>query len=150
MMMVIGMFLAAEPRLYDRGIAWMLPLRHRDGFYRIAEHVGFTLRRLLFGRLVGMVFEGVFTFIMLSLGGVPMAALLGLVTGVLAFIPNIGAIVSGVLMVAVGFSAGTEHGPVGDLRLFLRPEHRWLSGRALHRPADGRPRARGRAWRCSC
>jgi predicted PurR-regulated permease PerM len=109
-MIVIGIFLAAEPRIYDRGIAWMLPLRARSGFYRIAEHVGFTLRRLLFGRLVGMIFEGVFTWIMLSLGGVPMAALLGLVTGVLAFIPNIGAITSGVLMVAVGFSAGAHEG----------------------------------------
>ena len=39
-----------------------------------------------------------------------MAALLGLVTGVLAFIPNIGAITSGVLMVAVGFSAGPHQG----------------------------------------
>jgi predicted PurR-regulated permease PerM len=109
-MLVIGIFLAAEPRLYDRGIAWMLPLRARSGFYRIAEHAGFTLRRLLFGRLMGMIFEGVFTWIMLSIGGVPMAGLLGLVTGVLAFIPNIGAITSGVLMVAVGFSAGPHQG----------------------------------------
>ena len=109
-MIVIGVFLAAEPKIYDRGIAWMMPLRHRSGFYRIAEHAGFTLRRLLFGRLIGMIFEGVFTWAMLSLGGVPMAALLGLVTGVLAFIPNIGAITSGVLMVAVGFSAGTNQG----------------------------------------
>ena len=109
-MVVIGIFLASEPRLYDRGIAWMLPLRARSGFYRIAEHVGFTLRRLLFGRLIAMVFEGVFTWFMLTLGGVPMAGLLGLVTGVLAFIPNIGAITSGVLMVAVGFSASSGQG----------------------------------------
>jgi predicted PurR-regulated permease PerM len=45
-----------------------------------------------------------------GLGPIPMAALLGLVTGVLAFIPNIGAITSGVLMVAVGFSAGPQQG----------------------------------------
>ena len=116
-MIVIGIFLAAEPRIYDRGIAWMLPLRARAGFYRSAEHVGFTLRRLLFGRLVGMIFEGFFTWFMLAyvsqivgVGPVPMAALLGLVTGVLAFIPNIGAITSGVLMVAVGFSAGPHQG----------------------------------------
>ena len=109
-MIVIGIFLASEPRLYDRGIAWMLPLRARAGFYRIAEHAGFTLRRLLFGRLVAMVFEGVFTWFMLTLGGVPMAGLLGLVTGVLAFIPNIGAITSGILMVAVGFSASYGQG----------------------------------------
>jgi len=109
-MIVIGIFLASEPRIYDRGIAWMLPLRARSGFYRIAEHVGFTLRRLLFGRLMAMVFEGVFTWFMLTVGGVPMAGLLGLVTGVLAFIPNIGAITSGLLMVAVGFSAGASQG----------------------------------------
>jgi predicted PurR-regulated permease PerM len=110
MIIVIGIFVATEPRLYDRGVAWMLPLRHRHKFYVIADHVGFTLRRLLFGRIVGMLFEGLFTWAMLWLGGVPMAALLGLLTGLLAFIPNIGAIISGVLMVAVGFSAGTDQG----------------------------------------
>jgi predicted PurR-regulated permease PerM len=57
-----------------------------------------------------MLFEGVFTWFMLAIAGVPMAGLLGLVTGVLAFIPNIGAIVSGVLMIAVGFSASTNLG----------------------------------------
>jgi predicted PurR-regulated permease PerM len=109
-MIVIGIFLASEPRLYDRGVAWMLPLRNRARFYRIAEHVGFTVRRLLFGRLVAMVFEGIFTWLMLTIGGIPMAGLLGLVTGVLAFIPNIGAITSGLLMIAVGFSSSAHQG----------------------------------------
>jgi predicted PurR-regulated permease PerM len=117
LMIVIGIFIAIEPRIYDRAIAWMLPLRHRTRFYRIANHAGYTLRRLLFGRLVGMIFEGVFTWFMLAyvsqlfgLHPIPMAALLGLITGLLAFIPNIGAIVSGVIMVAVGFSAGPSEG----------------------------------------
>ena len=109
-MIVIGIFIAAEPRLYDRGIAWMLPLRYRHKFYLILEKVGWTLRRLLFGRLIVMVVEGVATGMLLWLAGVPMAALLGLITGLLAFIPNIGAIVSGALMVAVGFSAGPNQG----------------------------------------
>ena len=39
-----------------------------------------------------------------------MAALLGLLTGLLAFLPNIGAPISGVLMVLVGFSGGNEMG----------------------------------------
>jgi predicted PurR-regulated permease PerM len=39
-----------------------------------------------------------------------MAGLLGLLTGLLAFLPNIGAIVSGVLTVLVGFSAGVDTG----------------------------------------
>ena len=126
LMLVIGIFLAVEPRLYDRGIAWMLPLRHRQRFYRLANQVGFTLRRLLFGRLVGMVFEGVFTWFMLAyvgqlvgVGPVPMAALLGLITGLLAFLPNIGAITSGLIMVAVGFSAGPEQGVWAIIVYFL-------------------------------
>ena len=39
-----------------------------------------------------------------------MAVLLALLTGLLAFVPNIGAIVSGVLMVLVGFSGGPQMG----------------------------------------
>ena len=57
-----------------------------------------------------MVFEGVFTWFMLSSAACRWRRCLGLVTGVLAFIPNIGAITSGVLMVAVGFSAGPNQG----------------------------------------
>ena len=110
MILVIGIFVAIEPKLYDRGVAWMLPTDRRDGFYDLSNKVGFTLRRLMFGRIIGMVVEGVGTWLMLLAGGVPMAALLGLLTGLLAFVPNIGAIVSGVLMVAVGFSAGTDAG----------------------------------------
>jgi predicted PurR-regulated permease PerM len=110
LVLVIGIFIAAEPRLYERGVAWMLPLRKRDAFYRTASRMGHTLRHLMFGRLIGMAVEGVGTWLLLWAGGVPMAALLGILTGLLAFIPNIGAIVSGVLMVLVGFSAGTDAG----------------------------------------
>lgn len=110
LILTIGLYIAFEPRLYERGIAWMLPHRSRSEFHVTADRMAYTLRRLLAGRLVGMAFEGVFIFIMLFLGGVPLAALLGIVTGLLAFIPNIGAIVSGVLMVLVGFSGGTGMG----------------------------------------
>lgn len=110
MILVIGIFIAVEPRLYQRGVAWMLPLGSRERFYSTAENMGFTLRRLMAGRLVGMAVEGVGTWILLALGGVPMAALLGILTGLLAFIPNIGAIVSGVLIVLAGFSVSTNAG----------------------------------------
>ena len=126
LIIVIGIFIAIEPHIYDRGIAWMLPLRYRDRFYAIGSRVGFTLRRLLAGRIIGMVFEGVFTWFMLAyvsqlfgVGPIPMAALLGLITGILAFIPNIGAIVSGLLMVAVGFSAGPAEGVFAIIVYFL-------------------------------
>lgn len=110
MIVVIGLFIAAEPRIYERGIAWMLPIRMRDPFYRTADRMGYTLRRLMMGRLIGMTVEGVGTWLLLWIGGVPMAALLGLLTGILAFLPNIGAIISGVLIVMVGFSVSWETG----------------------------------------
>jgi predicted PurR-regulated permease PerM len=110
MILVIGIFLAVEPRLYERGFAWMLPMGSREGFYRTASKMGFTMRRLMAGRLIGMAVEGVGTWLLLWIGGVPMAALLGILTGLLAFIPNIGAIVSGVLIVLAGFSVGVEAG----------------------------------------
>jgi predicted PurR-regulated permease PerM len=72
--------------------------------------MAFSLRRLLAGRLLGMAIEGVATGIALAAYGVPMAALLGLLTGLLAFLPNIGAPISGALMVLVGFSGGTDMG----------------------------------------
>jgi predicted PurR-regulated permease PerM len=110
MILVIGIFIAVEPRLYERGFAWMLPVKQRDGFYRTCDAVGFTLRRLMAGRLLGMAVEGIGTWLLLWVGGVPMAALLGLLTGILAFLPNIGAIISGVLIVLVGFSVSVNVG----------------------------------------
>jgi len=110
MILVIGIFIAVEPRLYQRGVAWMLPLESRDRFYRTAERMGFTMRRLMAGRLLGMAVEGFGTWFLLWLGGVPMAALLGILTGLLAFLPNIGAIISGVLIVLAGFSVGVDAG----------------------------------------
>lgn len=110
LILVIGIFIAIEPRNYERGVAWMLPLKSRDGFYRTSERMGHTLRRLMMGRLVGMAVEGIGTWILLWIGGVPMALLLGMLTGLLAFIPNIGAIISGVLIVLVGFSVSPEAG----------------------------------------
>ncbi len=110
MMLVLAIFIAAEPRMYERGVAWMLPLAEREHFYVTAEKIGSVLRRLMAGRLLGMAVEGFGTWILLSLGGVPMAALLGVLTGLLAFLPNIGAIVSGALIILVGFSAGVDVG----------------------------------------
>lgn len=110
LIMVLGIYIAIEPRLYKRGFAWLLPSKDRAHFEGTAALMGKSLRMLMFGRLLGMFVEGVGTWIMLAIYGVPMAALLGLLTGLLAFLPNIGAPISGLLMVLVGFSGGTDMG----------------------------------------
>jgi predicted PurR-regulated permease PerM len=110
MMLVLAIFIAIEPKLYERGVAWMLPMEKRENFYAIADKMGWTLRRLMAGRLIGMGVEGVGVWFFLMLGGVPMAGLLGVMTGLFAFLPNIGSIISGVLIILVGFSAGAHTG----------------------------------------
>ncbi|MCC7394848.1 MAG: AI-2E family transporter [Sphingomonadaceae bacterium] len=110
MIFVLGLFFAMEPRLYERGFAWLLPISERAHFYDVSRAVGATMRRLMAGRLLGMLVEGVATWLLLAAYDIPLAALLGLITGLLVFIPNIGAILSGVLMVLVGLSVGPEGG----------------------------------------
>ncbi|WP_294296839.1 AI-2E family transporter [uncultured Sphingomonas sp.] len=110
MILVVGLFVAIEPRTYERGLQWLVPQEHREEFSLTIRRMSYTLRRLLFGRILGMVAEGVLTWVALMAGGVPMAMILGILTGLLAFIPNIGAFISGALMIAVGFSAGVDTG----------------------------------------
>ncbi len=110
LIIVLGVYFALEPKLYRRGLAWMMPVDRRDNFEGTAQLMGSSLRRLMAGRLLGMGVEGVGTWLLLELYGVPMAALLGLLTGLLAFLPNIGAPISGLLMVLVGFSGSVDMG----------------------------------------
>lgn len=117
LIIIIGVYVALEPKSYERGVAWMLPREKRDRFFETAKKMGFTMRRLMAGRLLGMAFEAAFTYVTLAwiaplvVGeAVPMSALLAILTGVLAFVPNLGAIISGVLMVLVGFSGGVDMG----------------------------------------
>ena len=107
---ILSIYFVLEPDLYRRGVAWMLPEDSRDHWEGTAQRMGKSLRMLLAGRMLGMFVEGIATWALLAWWGVPMAALLGLLTGLLAFLPNIGAPISGLLMTLVGFSVSNETG----------------------------------------
>ena len=108
--LVLGIYFAVDPAPYQRGLAWMLPHEARPFFDATFERMGHAMRRLMAGRLLGMTIEGLTIGVALELYGVPMASLLGLITGLLAFLPNIGAPISGLIMILVGFSGGTNMG----------------------------------------
>jgi predicted PurR-regulated permease PerM len=110
MIFILGIYIAIEPRLYERGVGWLMPQSERSFFYDVSAAMGKTLRRLMAGRILGMLVEGIATWILLGLYGIPMATLLGVLTGLLVFIPNIGALISGILMVLVGFSVSVDAG----------------------------------------
>ena len=110
MMLVLAIFLAVEPAIYAKGLCWFAPRSRREDMADLLDKLGATLRRLMAARLLGMVATGVLTGVLLTIAGVPMATLLGILTFMLAFLPNIGAIISGVLITLVGFSVDAQHG----------------------------------------
>nr|WP_310525410.1 AI-2E family transporter [Polymorphobacter sp.] len=110
LILTLGVYFAADPMLYERGVEWLTPVSARAQVAATIAAMAHMLRRWLAGRLLTMVIEGVFIFIGLLIVGVPLAGLLALVSGLLAFIPTIGAMISGALIVAVGFSVGTSEG----------------------------------------
>ena len=110
LIVVLGIYFAIDPHPYRRGLAWMLPREARGFFEEALIAMGHSMRRLLAGRLLGMTVEGLTIGIALEVYGVPLASLLGLIAGLLAFLPNIGAPISGLLMVLVGFSGGKSMG----------------------------------------
>src|SRR3546814_19142098 len=42
MIMVLGIFLAIDPRLYELGVAWLLPMKAPEGFYHTTAPHAFT------------------------------------------------------------------------------------------------------------
>lgn len=110
LVVVLGIYIAGEPRMYERGVEWLTPRRSRAATAELLDKLAETLRKWTLGRMIAMLFEGVFTTVALLVAGVPLAPLLGLIAGVLAFIPNVGAFISGSLIVLVGFSVSTDTG----------------------------------------
>jgi predicted PurR-regulated permease PerM len=69
----------------------------------VLKAIGLTLRKWLITQLVAMVVIGVVTTITLTLLGIKAALPLGIIAGLLEFIPMAGPILSGIPAVAMGF-----------------------------------------------
>jgi predicted PurR-regulated permease PerM len=104
--LAIGLYLAAEPGLYERGIVRLIPISNRDRARQVLGALGYTLRWWLVGRIASMVIIGVFTGAGLWLLGMPLALTLGLLAGLLEYIPNIGPVLSAVPAVLIASTQG--------------------------------------------
>lgn len=93
---VVGIFFAADPAAYRRGALRLLPPGRRARVEDVLTEAGSTLLRWIIGRLLLMAVIGIGSWLGLLLMGVPLALALGVIAGVLNFIPNIGPIVSAV------------------------------------------------------
>jgi predicted PurR-regulated permease PerM len=99
-----GLYLAAEPGVYLRGFLHLVPLKHRSRAAEVLQAVTSTLRWWLLGQLLSMVIVGLVMGIGLAIIGVRLAFVLGVLAGLLEFIPIFGpplAIVPALLLALV-------------------------------------------------
>lgn len=101
---VIGIYAAARPRLYVDGFVRLLPHAWRDAAREVLFEAGHQLRRWMLGAALEMASAGVLTGLGLWLLGVPYALGLGLLAGVLELVPNFGPVAAAVpaILVSLG------------------------------------------------
>ena len=99
----MGILILASPQAYVDGILHLVPRDRRDRVNEVLNILGETLRSWLTGKLLSMLIVAVFTWIGLWIVGIPLALILGIIAGLLAFVPNFGplaALLFGVLIAA--------------------------------------------------
>jgi predicted PurR-regulated permease PerM len=108
LMLVMGFYLALNPTIYRNGIVKLMPLPFRERVGNTLDACGHALSRWLLGQSLSMLFVGISTAIGLWLLNVPLALSVGVLSGLLGFIPYFGTIASGILAVLLGFIQGPE------------------------------------------
>jgi predicted PurR-regulated permease PerM len=103
---VIGVYLAADPAMYRKGLVRLVPADYRPRIDEALVASGHALSRWMLGQGISMLFVGSATAIGLAVLGMPLAGTIGLIAGVLAFIPFFGPIASGLLAVLLAFMEG--------------------------------------------
>jgi predicted PurR-regulated permease PerM len=102
----LGLAFAAQPAVYHDGLLFLAPARHRARITLIIDGIGETLERWLIAQIVVMLAVGVVTWIGLVVIGIPGSFILGIQAGLLAFIPTVGAIIAGVVVVLASLASG--------------------------------------------
>ncbi len=100
---LLAVYLAIEPKTYITGFTKLFPKNKRLRVEEVVGEVGETLRWWLIGKFGSMLFIGILTWIGLSIIGVPLALTLGLIAGLLSFIPNFGPILSAIPAILLAF-----------------------------------------------
>ncbi len=104
----LAVYLAADPATYRNGLLMLLPKDARPRVGDAIDASGLALKKWLLGQLGAMAFVGVITALGLALAGVPMAIPLGILSGVLDFVPVIGPLIAAIPGVLIAFAQGPE------------------------------------------
>jgi predicted PurR-regulated permease PerM len=102
----LGLTFAAQPSVYRKGLLFMAPVRHRARATAIVDRIGETLERWLIAQIITMFAVFVVTWIGLAIIGVQGSFILGIQAGLLAFIPTVGALLGGLIVVLASLASG--------------------------------------------
>jgi predicted PurR-regulated permease PerM len=102
----VAIYLAAQPRRYRHLCLRLVPPADRPVTERLFALIGHVLQRWLIGQLVVMVTIGVLSGIGLWLLGIEAAFALGLMGGLLCFIPFVGAVLATIPATLVALTQG--------------------------------------------
>jgi predicted PurR-regulated permease PerM len=103
-----GVFLALGPAEYRNGVVKLFPLGFAGRIGSALDNAGRALKLWLTGQLIAMVTIGVLTGVGLALAGIPAALALGMVAGLLEFVPFVGPIMSAVPGLALAALQGFD------------------------------------------
>lgn len=103
---VVGFYGALSPEPYLNGLLKLVPRSKRLRARQVGLEVFETLRWWLLGQLVPMGILGTASMLYLWILHVPLAFTLGLITGVMIFIPYVGSILAGIVASLVAFERG--------------------------------------------
>ena len=102
----LGLTFAAQPSVYRNGLLYLAPAKHRARATVIIDKISDTLERWLVAQIVVMTAVFAVTWLGLAVIGIPGSFILGIQAGLLAFIPTVGAIVAGVIVLLASLSSG--------------------------------------------
>ena len=102
----LGLTFAAQPGVYRKGLLFMAPARHRARATVIVDRIGETLERWLIAQIITMFAVFVVTWIGLAIIGIQSSFILGIQAGLLTFIPTIGALIGGLIVVLASLASG--------------------------------------------
>jgi predicted PurR-regulated permease PerM len=102
----LGLAFAVQPSVYREGLLFMVPANHRARATVIIDRIGYTLERWLIAQIITMAAVFLVTWIGLAVIGIPSSFILGIQAGLLAFIPTVGAILGGLIVVLASLASG--------------------------------------------
>ena len=98
----VGLYLALDPQRYIHGLLLLVPSNQRNQTKDLLYSIAATLRRWTLGRMLLMLANAILTSTGLWLLDVPFALTLGLIAGLLNFVPNLGPIIASIPAILVG------------------------------------------------